>query len=169
LGLNTAQLNRDLDYGGVTDNQLRVYDHLDLFTQKIATAYKKPDADAPAPKVQKLPDPRDASLPVAERARSYLQANCSHCHRMWGGGNATFNVLYANPLKDNRIVDVVPEHGDFGLPDGRLIATGHPERSVILARIAKIGDGRMPQLASSVVDEQALSLVREWILHLADP
>jgi uncharacterized repeat protein (TIGR03806 family) len=168
LGLSTAQLNRVIDYGGVKDNQLRVYDHLKLFAQPIANAYKPPSPDAPAPKLLALPDPRDVSQPVADRARSYLQANCSHCHRFWGGGNAAFNALYTTPLKDARMVDVVPEKGDLGIADARLIAPGHPERSIILARISRTGTGRMPQLASSVVDEQAVSLLQEWITHLAD-
>jgi uncharacterized repeat protein (TIGR03806 family) len=168
LGLNTAQLNREIDYHPVKDNQLRVYAHLNLFTQPISSSYRKAESDAPPVQVQKLPDPRDASLPVADRARSYLQANCSHCHRMWGGGNATFNVLFANPLKENRIVDVAPEHDDLGIPDAKLIAPGHPERSIILQRMSRLGAGRMPQLASTVVDELGVSLVREWIAHLAD-
>jgi hypothetical protein len=85
---------------------------------------------------------------------------------MWGGGNAAFNLLYTNPLKENRIIDAVPEHGTFGLADGRLIVPGHPERSVILERMGKLGIGRMPLLATSVVDEQAVALVREWISSL---
>jgi uncharacterized repeat protein (TIGR03806 family) len=166
LGLTTAQLNRTHDYGGIADNQLRVFSHLDLFTQPIANSYKRSDPAAPSPKVLRLPDPYDASEPLENRARAYLHANCSHCHRMWGGGNATFNLLYTNPLRENRIIDTVPDHGSFGIADARLLAPGHPERSVILERMGKLGIGRMPLLATSVVDEQAVALVRDWIASL---
>jgi len=59
-----------------------------------------------------------------------------------------------------------PQHHTFELADARLIAPGHPERSVLLRRIANREPGHMPPLASSVVDEEAVELLRKWILQL---
>jgi len=56
-----------------------------------------------------------------------------------------------------------PLHASFGLPDPRIIAPGAPDRSVLLARVARRGPGQMPQLGSDVVDEAAVRLLREWI------
>jgi hypothetical protein len=50
-----------------------------------------------------------------------------------------------------------------------LIAAGHPERSVIYERITRRGPGQMPQLATSIVDEKAVAMIREWIESLAPP
>ena len=40
---------------------------------------------------------------------------------------------------------------------------GHPELSTIWLRIATLDRGRMPPLASAVVDEDARDLVAAWI------
>ena len=54
----------------------------------------------PPEKLAKLADYRDAKADLDARARAYLHANCSHCHRKWGGGNAEFQLLATLPLKD---------------------------------------------------------------------
>ena len=54
------------------------------------------------------------------------------------------------------------------LEDPRLISPGHPERSVLLYRIAHRGpgSGQMPQLATNLVDERAVKLFEDWILAM---
>jgi hypothetical protein len=49
------------------------------------------------------------------------------------------------------------------LSDARLIAPGHPERSVLLNRISHRGEGHMPPLGTNVVDKEGVELLREWI------
>jgi hypothetical protein len=65
-------------------------------------------------------------------------------------------------------IDVAPLHHKFGLDDPRLIAPGHPERSVLLYRLAHRGEGsgQMPQLATNHVDRQAVQLFEQWIRSL---
>jgi uncharacterized repeat protein (TIGR03806 family) len=154
LGVNTMQLNRDHDYGGVVANQLATFEHIGLFKKKLP---KSPE------QLPRLADYNDTKLPVEVRARSYLHSNCAHCHMKWGGGNAEFKLLVTLPLKDTGIVNTPPAHGDFGIPGGKLVVPGHPEQSVLLHRMAKTGLGRMPHIGSNVVDEQAVGVVREWI------
>jgi uncharacterized repeat protein (TIGR03806 family) len=157
LGVNTMQMNRDHDYGGVTANQLATLEHIGVFTKKLpATPEKLP----------KLADFHDAKLPAETRARSYLDSNCSICHRKWGGGNAEFRLLSTIPLAEMGIADVPPQHGAFDIKNARLIAPGDPNRSIILYRMAKTGLGRMPHIGSNVVDESAVGFVREWIRGL---
>src|SRR5204862_323012 len=73
LGVRTLELNREFAYAapGVTDNQLRAWNHVGLFAQDIgaASGYRA------------MPDPADTAAPVADRARAYLAANCAQCHR----------------------------------------------------------------------------------------
>jgi hypothetical protein len=40
---------------------------------------------------------------------------------------------------------------------------GDPERSMVYHRMTKLGLGRMPHVASNVVDEEAAKMLREWI------
>ena len=45
----------------------------------------------------------------------------------------------------------------------RLVVPGAPDRSLVLHRMNKLGLGRMPHVASNVVDPEGVALVREWI------
>ena len=54
----------------------------------------------------------------------------------------------------------------FGLPDAKLIAPGHPERSVLLHRMSIREPGLMPPLATNIVDKDAVKMLEEWIKQL---
>ncbi|MEX0670484.1 MAG: PQQ-dependent sugar dehydrogenase [Pirellulales bacterium] len=122
----------------------------------------------------RLADPHDVAESLAARARSYLQANCAVCHVPAGGGNAQINLAFRNAtweikLADMKAVGEPPLHASFGLADPKILAPGAPDRSVLLARVARRGPGQMPQLGSDVVDEAAVRLLREWIATLPEP
>jgi hypothetical protein len=157
LGVNTLQMNREFDYGGRVANQLRTLEHLGLFTRPLP----KPPEDLP-----RLVDYTDARQDLDRRARSYLHANCSHCHMKWGGGNAEFQLLATLDLKDTDTLNTRPGQGTFDLPDPRILVAGEPGRSLALYRMRKLGLGRMPHVASSVVDEEGAKLIEEWIKGL---
>ena len=61
------------------------------------------------------------------------------------------------------IVDVKPGQGTFDLKDPRILVPGEPDRSMIYHRMKRTGLGRMPHIASSVVDADAVKLIGEWI------
>jgi hypothetical protein len=159
LGVNTLQMNRDHDYGGGrVANQLRTLEHLGVFRKPLP---------GPPEEMARLADYEDASQPLDRRARAYLHANCAHCHRKWGGGNAEFQLLATLDLKDTRTVDVRPAHGTFGLSNPRILVPGDSARSLLLHRMKLVGLGRMPHVASLVVDEKGVQLVEEWIRGLS--
>jgi len=114
----------------------------------------------------RLTDPADASADVATRARSYLHANCAHCHVWAGGGNAAINLSILAKPAEWKTIDEKPLHHGFDLPNARIIAPGAPERSTLLYRVTALDRGRMPPLASSVVDDSAAKLLRDWIRSL---
>ena len=199
LGLSEVQMNKDHDYGGVRDNQLRVLEHLGLLKCNAFDDAKGALRDAakakgwdekkvnefmdrqtatrgqrePKPpggmlglspeKYKKLVDPYDRRQDVALRARSFLHANCAQCHVEAGGGNAQMQLEFATELAKTKVVDVPPVHNPFGLPDAKLVAPGHPERSVLLYRMSHRAEGHMPPLATTQVDTEAVELMREWI------
>jgi mono/diheme cytochrome c family protein len=155
LGLNTLQMNKDHDYGGVIANQLATLEHLGIFDRKLPAT---PD------KLPSLVDYRDTKADLNARARAYLHANCSHCHRKWGGGNAEFQLLATMPLDQLGIVNTRAGQGNF---DPRILVPGAPDRSLIPYRMGKVGLGRMPHIASNVVDEKATKMIEEWIKQLS--
>jgi uncharacterized repeat protein (TIGR03806 family) len=153
LGVTTIQMNRDV--GGV--NQLKRFEHLGLF-------------DAPLPRapsvLPRLVDWADGRQDLELRARSYLHANCAHCHVPLGGGNSSFQLHAFLSLRQTGILEAAPVHGAFGLTEARIVASGAPERSALLHRMTTTGAGRMPPLATSVVDPVGTRLLSEWIRGL---
>ena len=113
-----------------------------------------------------LRDPYDESQPTELRARSWLHANCSHCHVRAGGGNSRMEMEYHKSLKDTNLISVRPQHATFGIGDARIVAPGSPERSVLWHRISRRGAGQMPPLVSTKVDQRASALIARWITSL---
>ena len=160
LGLTTAQLNRRHDYGAVVDDQLRAMEHIGLFGGPLP---ERPEA---LPR-QLAPD--DEAAPLEARVRSYLAANCAHCHRPGGPSAAALDLRLETPLAATGTVDVAPTRGDLGVGGAAIVAPGDPERSILYLRMARRGPNQMPPLATSAVDEVALDVVRRWILSLGAP
>lgn len=158
LGLSTEQMNRPVTDGkGETTNQLALLERIGLFKGAL------PDRPEALPK---LVDPHDETASIEARARSYLHANCASCHVEAGGGNAAINLRFDAPIDRLRLVDEAPTQGDLGIADARLVAPGHPERSILYHRIARRGPGQMPPLATTRVDPDADALIRTWIEQL---
>jgi uncharacterized repeat protein (TIGR03806 family) len=158
LGLNALQMNKDYDYGGGNVvNQLTAFERMGMF--------KKPLPDVPQ-MFRHLVDYNDTKQSVEDRARSYLHANCAHCHMKWGGGNAEFRLLATLTLDEMGIVNTKPGQGTFDLKDPRILVPGDPDRSLMLHRMTITGLGRMPHVASSVVDEKGVALIRQWIKEM---
>jgi putative heme-binding domain-containing protein len=155
LGLQTLQVNRA--HGTMATNQLQTFAQLGLFTKPLPS---------PPEEMSRLVDYRDGAQDLDLRGRSYLHANCSHCHRKWGGGNAEFQLLATFDLTDTGAAGARPGQGTFNVVNARVIAPHDPYRSVLFYRMAKRGPGRMPRIGSDEVDETGLKLIHDWIAHL---
>jgi mono/diheme cytochrome c family protein len=157
LGFSPLQLDRDHDYGGTVDNQLRTLEHIGVFQGALPRrSENKP----------RLVDPYAKGEPLEARVKSYLHVNCSTCHVKEGGGNARMELDLDTPVRRMRLVDEVPLHDRFDITDARLVATGSPDRSVLYHRISRRGSGQMPPLMSTEVDRKAVELIAEWIRGL---
>lgn len=117
----------------------------------------------PPEKYANLVDPHDEDQPLDLRARSYLHANCAQCHVPAGGGNAQMDLRFDATGAQFNVFDVRPQHHTFGIENARLVAPGQPGRSVLLHRVAIRERGQMPQLATDLVDQEAVEMLRRWI------
>jgi uncharacterized repeat protein (TIGR03806 family) len=157
LGVKTRQMNHDFAYpSGVTDNQLRTWNHLGLFAPGFS--------DAEIPGFPKLAAANDTTRSVEDRARSYLDANCSQCHRP-GVTVANFDARYDTPLDKQGLVDG-PVLIDERIDRSRVIAPHDIWRSIAFMRVNTMGEIRMPPLARETIDEKGVDLLRQWITSL---
>jgi putative heme-binding domain-containing protein len=137
----------------------------DTLERFIADGFFNPP---PREKGKKLVSPYDSNNELSARARSYLFANCAHCHRDGAGGSVPTFMNYELPLDKLHMVGFRPIRGDLGLKDAKVVSAGQPFSSVLLFRNSAMGRSRMPYIGSYVVDEQGITLLREWVYSL-DP
>jgi uncharacterized repeat protein (TIGR03806 family) len=157
LGVKTRQMNRDLTYpGGVTDNQLRAWNHLGLFTPALD--------EGAIGQLQKLAPSDDLTRSLQDRARSYLDANCSQCHRP-GGVVANFDARYDTPLPAQQLLNG-PVLFDQGIDRAHVITPHDVWRSVALMRVNTTDDIRMPPVARQTIDRRGVALLTEWVQSL---
>lgn len=157
------RMREELKAKGLTDKQINEHMHIQTGTRGQREPVTSSLLSQYPEKYRKLADPYDAKGDVALRARSYLHANCAQCHVEAGGGNAAIDLEFTTQPDKMRLFGVKPLHHTFALPEAQLIAPAHPERSVLLRRLSHRDAGHMPPLATSVVDRQAIDLVRDWI------
>jgi uncharacterized repeat protein (TIGR03806 family) len=160
LGVRTRQLNRDMLYaGGATENQLRRWNRLGLFDASLS--------DAGIAGCDQLARAGDQSRTLEDRARSYLDANCSNCHRP-GGTVANFDARYDTPLARQNLING-PVLLDEGIDSARTIAPHDIWRSILYMRAHATDALKMPPLAHEALDEQGAALLRQWIESLPGP
>jgi hypothetical protein len=161
LGPETIQMNRVVN----GTNQIDSLEALGFFDVAPPKPY---DAALVAPYPGQAGSPPPGAT-LDQRARSYLHANCSFCHRPDGNWNG-MDLRFDTPLKSMGICNIPPGKGNLGVNGALLLTPASPMDSVILLRMmappgnATVGDtGRMPEIGSQVVDTQATTLVGQWI------
>jgi uncharacterized repeat protein (TIGR03806 family) len=159
LGLETAELNHNLTYSstGRTTNQLATLDAIGMFAAPLGSPAGHPQ----------LANPADTAATPSARARAYLHTNCAHCHRTGGPTPSSMDLRYSTLLQNTAACGAVPQSGDLGLgANARIIAPGNPSLSVLVERMNRRDANAMPPLASNVVDQAGVTLIRDWITSL---
>ena len=158
IGLETAQLNRPLTYpNGVTENQLAHLEALGVFSATAPLPASRPS----------LPSPTDPTRTAEERARSYLHANCSFCHRPGGSGQGSMDLRFATSPALANVCGANPSQGTLGIANAAIVEPGSPQSSVLAVRMKSTGPTRMPPIGSALVDPLGTSLVDAWIGSIA--
>ncbi len=108
-----------------------------------------------------------ADAPLDLKARSYLHANCAHCHQNGAGAAVDLSLKITDSDQALKAINIAPSKGDLGLKDGKLIASGDSLSSVLLFRMASSSAGRMPHIGSREVDFSAIKLISDWINRMS--
>lgn len=115
------------------------------------------------------PDHRDASAPVALKARAYLDVNCAHCHNPRGPAGASgLDLSFAQTQPVKLGVRKSPVAAGRGTGGRRFdVVPGKPDESILLYRMESIEPGvMMPELGRRLADAEGIELVRRWIASL---
>ena len=157
LGPKTRHLNRDILYPstGLVGNQVETYNHLGMFDQNVNVAEIANFLSASAID--------DQSASIEDKARSYLDVNCSSCHRPGGGTRSNWNALLSEDLAFTSIVngEVVE---DMGIEGAKIVVPGDTAKSVLYQRLKQVGTATaMPPLAKDVQHQEGVALIAEWI------
>jgi len=119
--------------------------------------------------VNSVVDWKDLSQPLQLRARSYLDINCAHCHS--DNSHCSYRPIRLSfndteNSDDNIGICVVPDE-DVNSVLTHVVSPGRPERSVLSYRMNSTEESvKMPLIGRNLVDEQAVSLINEWIDEL---
>ena len=155
LGFNTAQLNREHDYGGDATNQIAALSDAGYFTGTVTNLRTLPF----------LTPANNTSVSLEYRVRSYFAANCSQCHQGPGTVQAAlWDARLGTPTAQAGIING-PLVSDGGDTSNHVITPGSLAHSMLLTRISTRGQNQMPPLDSTVVDTQAVALVSSWITN----
>ncbi len=100
--------------------------------------------------------------------RAYLDANCAMCH-VPGGIVGRPDFRFQTPLERAQLIGANPGQGGIGPANSKVVRPGDPEGSELWHRLRTRGPRQMPPLASNHPDDQAVALVRQWILDLQPP
>ena len=160
LGPKTRHLNKSIVYpsSGITMNQLVNFSELGLITETITNG----NVDTYSAVAAK----DDLSASIEDRARSYIDVNCSSCHNPTVDNIAMFDARYTTPIENQNIIygDVAY---DQGLSDPKVIIPQDVTNSMAHFRMNTTQSGvKMPPLAKDVVDTEGILLIEDWINSL---
>lgn len=164
LGVQTAQLDRPATWSGVAiPNQLAVLRDAGVAPPGIQAA----DPFVQQPDLTELPPGADQAL-VARWTRTWMHANCSHCHRPGGSAPTQLDLRFQTPLAQTHTCGQPAENGQVAGKTEIVSASKVPADSVLWQRVAaEAASGvLMPAAGVAVVQPGAADLVGKWLSGL---
>lgn len=106
---------------------------------------------------------------VNDRARSWLEANCAHCHRADAPGKTSGLHLLASESNPAKLgigkAPIAAGKGSGGLKFD--IVPGKPEQSILVHRINSTDPGvMMPELGRTMIHKEGVDLITRWIREM---
>ena len=118
----------------------------------------------------KLPGWDNVLLPIANRAKAYLDSNCAHCHNAEGSAKNSGLYLSYNQ-NDSRKRGIFKPPIAAGKGSGDFIydiVPGHPDQSILIYRMKSNDPSiRMPEIGRSIEHSEAVVLLEQYIEELA--
>jgi uncharacterized repeat protein (TIGR03806 family) len=160
IGIKPQNLNTSYNYGAQTKNQLDKW-----IEQGFLEPMSLPSS------LRTTVDYLDASKPLELRVRSYFDINCAHCHTQdrhcdYRPLRLAFSDTHNNRTNMGVCVDTEDMQG-FPPALSKLITPGQINRSMLFHRLNTTDETyRMPLHGRTLLDEQALEMIAQWITSL---
>lgn len=166
IGIKPQNLNFDASYNGVVKNQL---------TKWIEAGYLENNFSLPTT-ANSTVNYKDLTKSVSLRARSYIDANCSHCHQ--SDRHCEYRPMRfaysetnpANALSDQNIGLCVNtmDMANFAPELDKIIKGGNPLESMLFHRLNTNDDSfRMPLHGRTIIHDEGVTLIRDWINNMS--
>jgi uncharacterized repeat protein (TIGR03806 family) len=166
IGVKPQNLNFDYNYGNITRNQLSHW---------IGKGILNNNFSLPSP-ANTVINYNDSSQQLETRVRSYLDANCSHCHNEFG--HCEYRPMRFAFSKTGETTDGKTNMGvcvntqdmqDFPPELNKIINPGLPDQSMLFYRINTQDDSfRMPLHGRTLIHEEGVELISRWIRSLTE-
>lgn len=164
IGIKPQNLNKTFNYGNETKNQLTKWIELG----KLTNDFSLPTT------ANTIVNYNDASQSLDNRVRSYFDINCAHCHKEHGHCDYrpmryAFSETYNNQTNMGVCVDTQDMQG-FEPALSKIVTPGNIYRSMVYHRLNTVDETyRMPLHGRTIIHEEGVQLVEEWINSLTTP
>lgn len=156
IGPKPQNLNTIYNYSSGSENQITKWKNVGFLGN-----------DMPAlSAIKSTVDWRDTSKSLESRARSYIDMNCAHCHR--DGGHCDYTPQRFNFSNTNLETVGLCLTPLSQIPNAPFVINGgNAVQSELFVRInTNVGDLKMPIIGRSVIHEEGVQLIRDWINSL---
>ncbi len=161
IGIEPQNMNFNYNYGTETKNQLIKW----IESGFLAPGFTLPNAENTSVHYG------DTSKSIELRARSYMDINCAHCHS--DGKHCDYRPLrlsLTETKNNNTNMGVCVETADmqdFEPALATLVTPGNINRSMLYHRLNTTDEAyRMPLHGRSVIHEEGIALIEQWINSL---
>lgn len=162
IGIKPQNLNFNYNYGTTSKNQLIKW---------IELGYLENNFSLPTANNTTI-DYNDATKPLDLRARSYLDANCSHCHQT--DRHCDYRPMRfaysetADNLTNMGVCVNTSDMQDFPQELNMVVAPGNSNQSMLYYRINTTNESyRMPLHGRTIIHEEGVALIQQWINSLS--
>jgi uncharacterized repeat protein (TIGR03806 family) len=159
IGPKPQNLNTTYNYGKFSRNQLEHWKRIGYINNTLPNLAS----------IYSAVDWRDTSKPLELRAKSYIDINCAHCHRV--GGHCDYVPQRFNFSNMDMYTFGICLPPLFNIPDNPyVINAGDADHSELMYRInTNEGSEMMPIIGRTIIHEEGVALIREYINSLPNP
>jgi uncharacterized repeat protein (TIGR03806 family) len=162
IGPKPQNMNKVMDYGNGPLSQFEKWQDKGFLTSSFPTISSE----------NTVVEWEDLSQDLEKRVRSYIDINCGHCHAE--GSHCDYRPMrfaYSETsIPENLGICVEPDEEIPGAGQTHIVSSADVARSMMYYRLSSTAEEvRMPLLGRSVVHEEAIEMIEEWIQSLDPP